>query len=61
MLSDSKQKKLKAATKNMIGVTLRLSSDMIGTDKNSFPHILRLTKRQAAGLHKVFAIVHGRI
>ena len=52
---------LKAATKNMTGVTLRLSSGMIGTDKNNFPHILRLKKRKVAVLHQVFAVVHGRI
>ena len=52
---------LKATTKNMTGVTLRLSSGMISTDKNNFLHILRLTKKKVAGLHQVFAVVHGRI
>ena len=47
---------LKSATKNTTGVTLRLSSDMIGTDETNFPHNLLLTyRRQAAGLSRTFA------
>lgn len=52
---------LKAATKNMTGVALRLSSGMTVTDKNNFRHILQLIKGKVAGLHQVFAVVHGRI
>ena len=38
----------------MSGVFLRLSSDMMGTDKNNFLHDLFLTNRQAVGLRKAF-------
>ena len=38
----------------MTGVFLRLSSDMMGTDKNNFLHDLFLTNRQAMGLPKAF-------
>lgn len=36
-------------------VTLRLSLDMTGADKNNFVDSLLLTKRQVAGLLKAFA------
>ena len=39
----------------MTVLALRLSSDMIGTDENNFPHNLRLANRQVAGLRKIFA------
>ena len=39
--------KLKSATKNATGITLRLLVDIIGTDKKKFPHNLLLTNRQA--------------
>ena len=37
-LSNSQLDKLKPAVKNMTGIALRLSSDMIGADKNNFVH-----------------------
>ena len=37
-LSDFQLDKLRSAAKNMTGVTLRLSSDMKGTDETNFPH-----------------------
>ena len=39
----------------MTEVTLKLLSDMIGTDKNNFLYNHLLTNRQAAGLQKAFA------
>ena len=51
-LKDSQLDKLKAAAKNVIGVTLGSQSDMIGTDENNFPHNLLLTDRQGASLCK---------
>ena len=56
-LSNSQLDKLKSAAKNETGVTLRLSSNMIGKtyDDGNFPHKLLLTNRQASSLHKVFA------
>ena len=53
-LPDPQPDKLKSATKNVNGVTPRLSSDIIGTDE-TFPHNLLLTDRQIAGLCKAFA------
>ena len=49
-LSDSQLPKLSSATKNVTDVTLRLSPDVIGTDKNNFPCNLLLTNRQVANL-----------
>ena len=48
--------KLKSATKNTTGVTLRLSADMIGTDKNNFPHNFLLANRQVASHCKDFSV-----
>ena len=48
--------KLKSATKITTGVTLRLSADMIGTDKNNFPHNFLLTNRQVASHCKDFSV-----
>ena len=42
-LSNSQLDKLKPAVKNMTGIALRLSSDMIGADKNNFVHNFLLT------------------
>ena len=44
-LSDFQLGKLTSATKNATGVTLILSSDIIGTDKNNFLHNLLLNNR----------------
>ena len=52
-LSDSQLDKLKSATRNATGVTLRLSSDMIGTKFNIFPHSLSLINRNVAGLARI--------
>ena len=38
-LSDSQLDKCKSVAKCMAGITLKLSSDMIGTDENNF-HII---------------------
>ena len=46
---------LKSTAKNLIYVTLRLSSNMIGTDGINFQHNLRLTSRHALGLCMPFA------
>ena len=56
-LSDSQLNKLKSVTKNETGVTLGLSSNMIGNsnDEINFPHNLLLTNRQVVNLHKAFA------
>ena len=48
--------KLKSATKITTGVTLRLSADMIGTDKNNFPHNFLLANRQVASHCKDFSV-----
>ena len=39
---------------NTTDVTLRLSSNMIGTNEANFPHKLLLNNRQVATLGKVF-------
>ena len=49
-LSDSQQNKLMA----VIVLTLRLLSDIRGTNENNFPHNLLLTNRQAARLYNAF-------
>ena len=38
----------------MTGVTLKISSGMIGIDENNFPHNLLLTDRQFTSHHKAF-------
>ena len=55
-LSNSQLDKLKSAIKNEADVVLRLSANMIGNSDNetNFPHILLLTNKQAANLHKAF-------
>ena len=37
-LSGFQLNKLKSAAKNATGITLKLSSDMVGTEENSFLH-----------------------
>ena len=56
-LSNSKLNKLKSAIKNGIGVTLNLSSNIIGDyyDENNFPQKLLLTNTQVSRLHKAFS------
>ena len=45
-LSESQISKMKNALKNRVGVTLRLSREMLGTDEEQFPHVLMMTDRQ---------------
>ena len=47
-LSNLQLNKLKNTTKNSNYVTLRLSSNMIGTNETSFPHNLLLTDRKVS-------------
>ena len=49
--------KLKSAIKNATGVTLNLSSNIIGVsqDENNFPHKVLLTNTQVSRLHKAFS------
>ena len=54
-LSNSQLNKFKSAIKNETDVVLRLSSNMIGDNENSFPHKLLLTNTQVSNLCKVFA------
>ena len=54
-LSNSQLNKFKSAIKNGNEVVLRLSSNMIGDDENSFPHKLLLTNRQVSNLRKASA------
>lgn len=46
--------KLKPATKNTTGLTLRSLSDITGTDKNNFLHNSLLTNREFTSLGKGF-------
>ena len=52
MLSGSQLNKLKSATKNETGVTLRLPSNMIDSanDVTNFPHILLVANKQIKNL-----------
>ena len=56
-LSNSKFNTLKSRIKNGTGVTLNLSSSVIGNsnDEYNFPHKLLLTNTQVSGLRKTFA------
>ena len=54
-LSNSQLNKFKSAIKNETDIVLRLSSNMIGDNENSFPHKLLLTNTQVSNLCKVFA------
>ena len=61
-LSNSQLDKLKPAVKNMTGIALRLSSDMIGADKNNFVHNFLLTNTGRAPVFvRLLPIVHQRI
>ena len=54
-LSNSQLNTFKSAIKNETDIVLRLSSNMIGDNENSFPHKLLLTNTQVSNLCKVFA------
>ena len=62
-LSNSQLDKLKPAVKNMTGIALRLSSDMIvGADKNNFVHnFLRTNTGRTPVFVRLLPIVHQRI
>ena len=51
-LSDSQLNKLKSATKNKTGVTLRMNIKMFNA--NNLPHALLLTTRQKTKLRNAF-------
>ena len=53
----SQLNKLISAIKNETGVTLNLSSNVVGdsNDKNNFPHELLLTNTQVSRFRKIFA------
>ena len=53
-LSNSKLNKLKSAVKNATATTLRLSSNITGTNETNFLHNLLLTDRQVLSLGRVF-------
>ena len=55
-LSNSQLNKLKSAIKNGAGVTLNLSSNIIGdsNDENIFPHKLLLNNMQVSMTRKTF-------
>ena len=54
-LSNSQLNKWKSAIKKETEVVLRLSSNMNGGNKFSFPHEFLLTNKQDANLRKAFA------
>ena len=56
-LSKSQLNKLKSGIKNSIGVTINLSSNMIGdfNDETYFSHKLLLTATQVLRVYKIFA------
>ena len=55
-LSNSQFKKLKTATKNRYGITLKILINMIGHAGDiNFPHKSLLTKTQVANISKSFA------
>ena len=56
-LSNSHLNKLKSGIKDGTGVTLKLSSNVVGdsNDENNFPHTLFLTNTQVSKLRKAFA------
>ena len=56
-LSNSQLNKLKSTIKSETGITLRLSSNMIGNinDETDFLHKLLLTESQVLKLRKAFA------
>ena len=53
-LSNSQLNKLKSAVKNATATTLRLSSNITGTNETNFMHNLLLTDRQVLSLGRVF-------
>ena len=55
-LSNPQLNKLKSATKNGTGVTLNLSSNLIGSshDETNFSHKLLLTNTEVSKISKVF-------
>ena len=53
-LSNSKLNKLKSAVKNATATTLRLSSNITGTNETNFLHNLLLIDRQVLSLGRVF-------
>ena len=59
-LSDSH---IKTSNKNETGLTLRLSSNMIGNsnDESNFPRKLLLTNRQVANLRKTSQMIYHLI
>ena len=60
-LSDSQLDKLKSATKNVKGVTLKLSLDIIGTDETNFPCNVLWTDRKVASFCKAFVNNSSRV
>ena len=56
-LSNSQLSKLKIGIKNGMGVTLKISSNVVGdsNDENIFPHKLLLTNAQVSKIRKAFA------
>ena len=54
-LSNSQLNKLKSAIKNKTEIVLRLSSNVIGSNRTNFPHKLFLTNTQVANICKAFA------
>ena len=56
-LSNLQLNKLKCGIKNGTGVTLKISSNVVGdsNDENNFPHKLLLTNTQVLKLRKTFA------
>ena len=58
-LSNSQLNKLKSGIKNGTGITLKLSSNVIGgfNDDNNFPHKLLLTNTQVSSFVKLLHVV----
>ena len=54
-LSNSQLNKFKSAIKKENEIVLRLSSNIIGNNKTSFPHKLLSTNRQVSNLRKAFS------
>ena len=58
-LSNSQLNKLESGIKNGTGITLKLSSNVIGgfNDDNNFPHKLLLTNTQVSSFVKLLHVV----
>ena len=58
-LSNSQLNKLKSGIKNGTGITLKLSSNVVGgfNDDNNFPHKLLLTNTQVSSFVKLLHVV----